>query len=429
MVLPASNLVLNKGRWYVQITIPQELRDSFKGRKQLKVSTGTSDPKLAKLMQHEKTTELHNKLRAVQNNEEVQIYEELREIMAPISAIYDDRNPKNFTKDDWEKLKALVIAAEHPADLGDPELEAHFVEQGGKARAKYDKLAELTSTSMPFIQWVETWLQTDPFTREKTKAEAKKAVEEFNEFSDNPRLNQITKPMAYKWAEHLGETKASKTIRKRLSYVSQALSYAEQMGEIETNPLHGLKLSKYGKKAEAYQPFTDAELHSLLGLNDVSEQVRLLIRVLATSGMRLDEAALLNFEDVKEENGVLFYDLTTKSKLVKNIGSARKVPVHDSVHIGGGEGPIFTEFSRDNDGKAQSHASKVLMKAVRRVTSDPHKVIHSLRGTFKDKLRDAGVSKEINDFITGHGSGDVAGTYGQGPSLAQRKEAIDKIDL
>ena len=37
---------------------------------------------------------------------------------------------------------------------------------------------------------------------------------------------------------------------------------------------------------------------------------------------------------------------------------------------------------------------------------------------------DAGVSKEVNDFITGHASGDVAGQYGSGPSLRVRKVAM-----
>jgi len=37
------------------------------------------------------------------------------------------------------------------------------------------------------------------------------------------------------------------------------------------------------------------------------------------------------------------------------------------------------------------------------------------------------VSKEVNDFITGHASGDVAGNYGAGPSLSVRKEAIERL--
>ena len=68
------------------------------------------------------------------------------------------------------------------------------------------------------------------------------------------------------------------------------------------------------------------------------------------------------------------------------------------------------------------------MKLIRQVTDDKAKVVHSLRGNLKDLLRDAGVNKETNDFITGHGSGDVAGKYGSGPSLKVRAEALNKVD-
>jgi len=42
-------------------------------------------------------------------------------------------------------------------------------------------------------------------------------------------------------------------------------------------------------------------------------------------------------------------------------------------------------------------------------------------------LRNLGVSKEVNDFITGHSSGDVAGKYGSGVSLQVRYEAVSRI--
>ena len=47
-------------------------------------------------------------------------------------------------------------------------------------------------------------------------------------------------------------------------------------------------------------------------------------------------------------------------------------------------------------------------------------MVHSLRGNFKDLMRDANVTKENHDFMTGHGEGDAAGLYGIGPSLKAR---------
>ena len=42
-------------------------------------------------------------------------------------------------------------------------------------------------------------------------------------------------------------------------------------------------------------------------------------------------------------------------------------------------------------------------------------------------LRDADVSKEINDFYTGHGAGDSAGKNYGGVSMVKRYEAISRL--
>jgi hypothetical protein len=91
-----------------------------------------------------------------------------------------------------------------------------------------------------------------------------------------------------------------------------------------------------------------------------------------------------------------------------------------------GQGRVFT-YGIDRDGKAQAAASDAVMPLIRKITTDDRKVAHSLRGNFKDALRELEVSKELNDFITGHAQGDVGGKYGEGPSLKKRAEVIDRI--
>jgi integrase len=113
---------------------------------------------------------------------------------------------------------------------------------------------------------------------------------------------------------------------------------------------------------------------------------------------------------VKEKDGIRYIDLTTSNTKTK--GSKRLVPLHDKVK--GVEFPI--KFTQAN-----------LNALVRRVTDDPTVSLHSLRHTFKDLSRDSGVSKEIQDFITGHAQGDVASAYGQGPSIKTRYECIMSI--
>lgn len=59
---PAATLAHNKGKYYVLLTIPLELRQYFNGRKQLKKSTGISDLADAKRRQHGISSELYAQL-------------------------------------------------------------------------------------------------------------------------------------------------------------------------------------------------------------------------------------------------------------------------------------------------------------------------------------------------------------------------------
>ncbi len=64
MRYPAATLSLQKGKYYAVVTIPKPLRRHFKGLKQLKRSTRTSDRKLAEQNLHEKTSEIYGLLDA-----------------------------------------------------------------------------------------------------------------------------------------------------------------------------------------------------------------------------------------------------------------------------------------------------------------------------------------------------------------------------
>ena len=83
----------------------------------------------------------------------------------------------------------------------------------------------------------------------------------------------------------------------------------------------------------------------------------------------------------------------------------------------------------DRDSEAQAAASD----AVRPPSEDPathdRKVAHSLRGSFKDALRELEVSKELNDFIKGHAQGDVGGKYGEGPSLRKEQRLLTVFSI
>ena len=261
--------------------------------------------------------------------------------------------------------------------------------------------------------------------------EAKHALEQFQSFTGDVALYEVDALTIHGFAEHIGKDKSKKTIQKKVGYVRRMFDHGVRKGWLATNVFFGIKLDpKLGKETKSFIPLTQEELEALFK-QAMGPHLRCLLSLLITTGMRLDEGALLDWEDVKYDKSqdVLYFDRVGAK--VKNRGSLRKVPVHPALTWAktGRTGAMFPEFPRDRDGKTQGPASKELMRLVRNVTDHDRKVVHSLRGNFKDMLRDAGVPKEVNDFITGHGSGDVAGKYGEGPSLRVRKEAVEQLSF
>jgi integrase len=60
--------------------------------------------------------------------------------------------------------------------------------------------------------------------------------------------------------------------------------------------------------------------------------------------------------------------------------------------------------------------------------TDPRTSYHSYRHSFKRACREAGISEEIHDYVTGHaGSGSVGRTYGSAPSLPVLAAAVASI--
>ena len=261
-------------------------------------------------------------------------------------------------------------------------------------------------------------------------------IKRFIEIVGIKPLADITKADAYRYAAKLSSIHGNSTIKTRISDVSTMLNQAERDGLIVTNPLQNLKLSSYGKKKESYAPLSDFQIRALLEIPGLPARIRDIWIVLAGTGMRLDEAALLTREQVKSEYGIQYFDLRTAS--VKNNASRRRVPI--SATLSSTVERLCTEKSVDNrlfdfpiksDGKSRgSEQCNYWMKKA--IAADPdsfkngHFTTHSLRGSFKDKLRDAGVDSEINNAILGHDLGGMAGIYGRGPSLQSMKSAVDK---
>ncbi|MCO5090874.1 site-specific integrase [Bosea sp. (in: a-proteobacteria)] len=166
------------------------------------------------------------------------------------------------------------------------------------------------------------------------------------------------------------------------------------------------------------------------------------------TGARLSELGQLRACDVQtDDGGIPFINIgTSGGRKVKTRTSIRKVPIHPELRLmgflayveqrreaGGAETTLWPSLG-SAEGRAQTAAwSQWFGNYLRREPisiADKAKVFHSFRHLFKDMCRDAGISEDVHDALTGHAAGKSVGrSYGAGHSVARLAEEIAKVKV
>jgi integrase len=173
---------------------------------------------------------------------------------------------------------------------------------------------------------------------------------------------------------------------------------------------------------------------------DIPKQDRLVLAILACTGARLDEIALLTWGQVHEnktKDNHLVHWLDTTQAIVKNEASKRLIPIvprvwklirAHRVYANSKEPERLFTYGRDKDGKAENKASRAIMPHIRKISMDGTFAIHSLRHTFNTMCREAGIDWELREFIQGRSGQGEGAKYGRPTWVAKQLEEIGKID-
>ena len=276
-------------------------------------------------------------------------------------------------------------------------------------------------------------IDNDSTIREDTRRKKKRGVRYFIKLVGNLPLQEIRKSSPRVFADKLiadNRDIYNKTINDHFSAMRQLCRYLCDYEIIESNPFLGFETKKFGKKSESWLPYTKEELFEIFNY-DWAEQEYLLLSILITTGMRLNEATSLTWErfnDTEFQGIRYFTTIDTDLELVrlKNDGSKRIVPLHsDLILPPKGTGRLFDYYVFEES--SSTSAGEAINPTLKKLVPHRLKSAHSLRGTLKGLLRDADVTKEINDFYTGHGQGDASSKSYGAISVPKRFEAINAV--
>jgi len=239
----------------------------------------------------------------------------------------------------------------------------------------------------------------------------------FRELCPGVKLKDATRDDGRKVVAHYqGQGLKSATVQKKVAWLTAACNFAIKEGRLKFNPFSSIVPK--AKDAERRLPFDDDDVRMIRdNLDQLTPADQLMVRVLATTGMRLGEAFHINGE--AKERGARYVMVGSKTQQ-----SLRRVPLPAKLlpHLPQAiKGPLFP----DDD----SHcASSRLNRFLRQIgITDRRKVIHSFRHRAQDRLRAAECPQDIRWAILGHEEPTVAAGYGEGFAVPVLKRWIDKI--
>lgn len=319
---------------------------------------------------------------------------------------------------------------------------------------------------------------------DNTVLEAELAVRRFKEWHGDLRLGDITREKAREFRDAMasvptrlkrdllklplrsllkhpkavGPMPHASTVNKGLQLLAAIVAHAIREGRMDqaagfANPFDkGIKLVIDAREAEGREIFEPADLRALFGtsvfgdrnarpLGGGGEAAYWLPLLGLMTGARLGELAQLRIADLKQDTdtGIWFFDISAEGgRSLKTASSKRRVPVHPCLEE---IGLLRYRQSLIDAGAAQDAplwpdlVAAAWSKWFNRWLSDAAKitasgkVFHSFRHTFKRHARDAGVTEELHDALTGHSGGGVGRSYGGGFGLKALAEAVGRVDV
>ena len=224
------------------------------------------------------------------------------------------------------------------------------------------------------------------------------------------------------------------TIRRRINCISAILNYAYAELDVDKrNPFSRLFIKGEGQDVHKRGTFTLDQLkqgydHALSS----GSQVRLLMPLLGETGCRLAEIVGLELDDIDmaEEvihvrpNGIRRLKTANSARTLPLVGYAKEAIILALQHAD--DQCLYPRYLKDGTCRA-THASNALGKWLK---NDFGMTAHSLRHTFRDRLRASGCPLELIDQIGGWSSiGTIGSRYGQGYDLDAVRDQLEAIIL
>ena len=469
-----------KGTWKYRRRLPTDLQKHFGGRKEFVKSTKTSDYQAALQQAVQITDHLERLFKAyrLKDLKGTSILEQQRMVQEWL-----DANLPGFlemTDQDGEQVsRGMALSAlrselvdleqdkpssplvarssyREPLVARSPDREPLFnqkldaIDNGGGAMPPTTLAAAL---ELYLAQKAET---QRPEVHAKLAAATTNAVQRFTAFNKGKdNLKEITRQNVRNWIAILKKTKARYSKDRTLSAaaVTKLVKSAGtvfgfgmtefNLGHTLSNPFSKQVLPKADTAGHrAKLAFTEDEYLAFQKRStERSEELSILVRLLATTGMRIGEGAGLEKGDLLLDKKAI-HVRPNATRGLKTVSSERLIPIVDEdvwaylralaesdsslpsePLIGRNTDKIFPTYT-GNLSRSRMHMTAALAAA-----GVEDKPPSALRHLFVDRMRAAGIDETSTEALLGHGAGSIARRHGSEAWLGLFREALERAVL
>lgn len=261
------------------------------------------------------------------------------------------------------------------------------------------------------------------------------------EITGNKIITNIRRSEANEFVARLIERgQSAETVRKYIAQIAPVLKLAIREFELDwKNHFEGLQIANKGEEPRHERlPYTQAQLRTVQSAcREKDDSRRWLIAALSDTGARLSELLGMEQADVFLDAPIPYIHIRPNdTRRLKTEDSERQVPL---------VGETLWAVRRAME-SASEHLFPSLLPKARGIEFDSGsasaalgkwlkdnglagkgQALHSFRHTMADRLRNAGVSKELLEAIGGWATGGMSSGYGKGFSLETKREAMTKV--
>lgn len=222
------------------------------------------------------------------------------------------------------------------------------------------------------------------------------------------------------------------TLNRHAAALKTLWDWAVRRGHCEgLNPFDGHRTRlRRGVNVLGYEPWSTQELDKLLSPPPKRHDLHEVMLVAMLSGMRLNEIAVLTWADVKDRDGISYFDVTD----AKTLAGKREVPLHPALSWllkrrkgANPETRIWSTFNDEGPGKkpgADASREFSYFKQGRGFT-DRRKTFHSFRKNAVGQWEVASVPQSEVAEVVGHEKAGITfSVYGGGITLQRKAEIV-----